>query len=88
LLNRIHSLLPEDKNEHLISIIPRIWLRKNNRFYRKYLLVLTNRNIYFLREKGLFDVKLKSKETLSLSSRGTQKSAPIIFCFCDLRWSL
>ncbi len=67
LLNRINDLLPEDKEEHLISIIPRIWLKKNSRFYKKYLLVLTNRNIYFLREKGLFDVKLKSKETLSLS---------------------
>ena len=67
LLNQIHSLLPDDKDEHLISIIPRIWLKKNNRLYKKYLLVLTNRNIYFLREKGLFDVKLKSKETLSLS---------------------
>ena len=67
LLNRIHSLLPEDSNEHLISIIPRIWMKKNNKFYKKYVLVLTNRNIYFLREKGLFDVKLKSKETLSLT---------------------
>lgn len=67
LLNRIHSLLPEDNNEHLISIIPRIWLKKNSKLYKKYLLVLTNKNIYFLREKGLFDVKLKSKESLSLS---------------------
>jgi len=67
LLNRIHHFLPEDKNEHLISIIPRLWLKKNKKLIRKYLLVLTNKNLYILREKGLFDVKLRSKETISLS---------------------
>jgi len=67
LLSKIHHLLPEDKEEHLISILPRIWLKKNSKFPKKYLVVLTSKNLYLLREKGLFDVKLKTKETISLS---------------------
>ena len=67
LLKKIHHLLPDDKEEHLISIIPRIWLRKNSKLPRKYLIVFTSKNLYLLREKGLFNVRLKTKETISLS---------------------
>jgi hypothetical protein len=67
ILKKINSLLPEDENEQMISILPRIWLKKNNKLPKQHLLVLSNKNIYFLREKGLFNVKLKNKETISLS---------------------
>ncbi len=67
ILNKIHELLPEDQEEELISIIPRIWLRKNSGLPKKFLLVLTTKNLYLLREKGLLNVKLKNKETISLS---------------------
>ncbi len=67
LLRRIHHLLPEDENEELISILPRIWLKKNASLPRQFLVVLTNKNLYLMREKGLFNVKLKNKATISLS---------------------
>ncbi|MCG3215242.1 MAG: hypothetical protein KAS63_00850, partial [Candidatus Heimdallarchaeota archaeon] len=67
LLKKIHHLLPEDTEEELIALIPRIWLRKNRKIPRKHLLVLTSKNLYILREKGLFNVKLRNKETISLS---------------------
>lgn len=67
LLKKIHHLLPEDTEEELIAIIPRIWLRKNGKIPKKHLLVLTSKNLYILREKGLFNVKLRNRETISLS---------------------
>ena len=66
-LKKIHHLLPEDEKEELIAIIPRMWLQKNSRLPRKYLIVFTSRNLYLIREKGLFNVKLRTKETISLS---------------------
>ncbi|MHA1827860.1 MAG: hypothetical protein ACTSX6_04350 [Candidatus Heimdallarchaeaceae archaeon] len=67
LLKKIHTFLPNHEDEDLISIIPHVWIRKNKNLPKKYLVTLTNRNLYLFRERGLFDVKLKFKEAISLS---------------------
>ncbi len=67
ILKEVYDLIPEEENEELISILPRIWIRKNGRLPTKHIFILTNKNIYLLREKGLFNVKLKLSETISLS---------------------
>ncbi len=66
LLEKIQSYLPEVEGEQMISIIPRLWIRKNGNLPKKYLVVLTNKSIYLVREKGLIDVRLKLRETISL----------------------
>jgi len=67
LLKSVHMLIPNEEREELIAIIPRVWIKKNGKLPKKYIFVLTNNNIYLLREKGLFNVNLKLKETLNLS---------------------
>ncbi len=66
-LKKIHQLLPDNEKEELIAVIPRVWLKKNSKIAKKYLLVFTSQNLYLLREKGLFSVKLITKEAISLS---------------------
>ncbi|MHA1419421.1 MAG: hypothetical protein ACTSVO_14770 [Candidatus Heimdallarchaeaceae archaeon] len=66
-LKKIHQLLPDNEKEELIAVIPRVWLKKNRKIAKKYLLIFTSQNLYLMREKGLFDVKLRTKEAISLS---------------------
>ncbi len=67
LLKKIHRVLPSTQEE-LIAIIPRINVRINNGLIKKYTLVFTTNNLYFLREKGLFNVRIKLDRVVSLFS--------------------
>jgi len=65
-LEKLFSYIPEE-DEELISIIPRVMVRRNHGLPKKYTLVLTNKNLYFLREKGLVNIRIKANNVLPLS---------------------
>ncbi|UJG39601.1 MAG: hypothetical protein K9W45_06945 [Candidatus Heimdallarchaeum aukensis] len=68
LLKIIYRLIPEVEGEELIAIIPRMWIKKSYKLPKRHVFVLTNKNIYLLREKGLFRTMLKLKEKIDLSN--------------------
>ena len=67
-LCKISTLIPNVENEQLIAILPRIWVKKDKNLPKKHILVLTNKNLYLLREKGLNKPKIKIVETLAISN--------------------
>lgn len=79
-LLKINSFLPEIEEEELIAILPRVWIKKERRLPKKCTLVITNKNIYLYREKGLFKVRIKIEENISIFNiRETSSSNNILF---------
>ena len=68
LLKIIYRIIPEVEGEELIAIIPRMWIKKGVKLPKRFVFVFTNKNIYLLREKGMFRTMLKLKEKIDLSN--------------------
>ena len=67
-LCKISTFIPNVENEQLIAILPRIWVKKDKNLPKKHIVVLTNKNLYLLRERGLNKPKIKIVETLAMSN--------------------